>query len=91
MAGRPKQKFIESKDFPTFLAGMMAGLNLSTADLAEKLDMSPAAVYTLMNGTLSPSDKVLAKLKLRPGFILDVQSGEDADEEPPTKTAKGKK
>jgi hypothetical protein len=75
VAGKPKPVIIEAKNFPTFLAGRMAGLKLKAADLAEELEISPAAVYTLLTGELPPNDKILEKLGLRPVFILEVQQG----------------
>lgn len=75
---KPKPIIIETKDFPIFLATRMGTLRIKVADLAEELGVTAAAVYAMLAGDLIPGDAIIRKLGLRPAFILDVDSVEEA-------------
>ena len=83
MAGKPRPLIIEVADFRVYLMARMGALGLTVAQLAEKLEISPAATYALLSGDETPNDEIVRKVGLRPVYVLDEVT--DSNREIPAK------
>lgn len=72
MSGKPRPILIEKYQFPIYLAARMPTLGGSVQAMAEDLDVSIAAMYALLAGTLQPSDEMLEKVGLRALYVVAV-------------------
>jgi hypothetical protein len=86
LAGKPRPILIEKDEFRIFLAARLPSFGGTVQGLAEHLDVTPAAAYALLAGTLQPSDHILEKVGLRTLYVIAATEGDE-----PAAKPKGKK